>query len=227
MASAGRILIMPKGAYDSSKTYNMLDMVSYNGTTWIAKKTVSGIEPSADNSEHWHNFADFDKNEYANKITPSDVNNRVDPNVTTLARVRTSHANCPTSDTEYMIDTVFSDSDDVINEKFQYARGTGDMRDRNYMRYKPYDGDWSAWEKVAIGGVSSFTANPAGNDYVDYTFERKNGKYVAAYASITGNLEVFVVGVNVINSDASSATVRIKLNQPANIDLSLSVGYLY
>ena len=59
MASAGRILIMPKGNYDSSVTYEMLDMVSYNGTSWLAKKTVSGIEPSAANSEYWHNMVDL------------------------------------------------------------------------------------------------------------------------------------------------------------------------
>ena len=59
MASAGRILIMPKGNYDSSATYEMLDMVHYNGTSWLAKKTVKGIEPSATNSEHWHKMFDM------------------------------------------------------------------------------------------------------------------------------------------------------------------------
>ena len=54
MASAGRILIIPKGNYDSSATYEMLDLVNYNGTSWLAKKTVIGIEPSDANSEYWH-----------------------------------------------------------------------------------------------------------------------------------------------------------------------------
>lgn len=58
MASAGRILIMPKGNYDPSVTYEMLDMVHYNGTSWLAKRTVSNIEPSAANSEYWHNLVD-------------------------------------------------------------------------------------------------------------------------------------------------------------------------
>lgn len=53
MASAGRILIMPKGNYDSSVTYEGLDLVYYNGTSWLAKKTVTGIEPSETNNEHW------------------------------------------------------------------------------------------------------------------------------------------------------------------------------
>ena len=64
MASAGRILIMPKGNYDSSATYEMLDLVHYNGTSWLAKKTATGIEPSAANSEYWHNLID---------ITPSTI----------------------------------------------------------------------------------------------------------------------------------------------------------
>ena len=54
MASAGRILIMPKGNYDASTTYEMLDLVYYNETSWLAKKTVVGIEPSDASSEYWH-----------------------------------------------------------------------------------------------------------------------------------------------------------------------------
>lgn len=60
MASAGRILIMPKGAYDASKTYEMLDLVSHNGTSWLAKKTVNGVEPSEANSEYWQNMFSID-----------------------------------------------------------------------------------------------------------------------------------------------------------------------
>ena len=56
MAVAGRILIMPKGAYNSGTTYEMLDLVSHNGTSWIAKKTVVGIEPSAEHSEYWQHM---------------------------------------------------------------------------------------------------------------------------------------------------------------------------
>lgn len=56
MTSAGRILIMPKGDYDSSATYEMLDLVKHNGTSWVAKKTAVGIEPSDANSEYWQNM---------------------------------------------------------------------------------------------------------------------------------------------------------------------------
>lgn len=56
MASAGRILIMPKGAYNSNTTYEMLDLVNHNGISWLAKKTVVGIEPSDANAEYWQNM---------------------------------------------------------------------------------------------------------------------------------------------------------------------------
>ena len=54
MANAGRVLIMPKGDYDTSTTYEMLDLVSHNGTSWLAKKQTKGNEPSDSNSEYWH-----------------------------------------------------------------------------------------------------------------------------------------------------------------------------
>ena len=60
MASAGRILIMPKGAYNAGTTYEMLDLIKHNGTSWIAKKTAVGIEPSAANSEYWQDVFDSD-----------------------------------------------------------------------------------------------------------------------------------------------------------------------
>ena len=75
MASAGRILIMPKGNYDSSVTYEMLDMVHYNGTSWLAKKTAKGIEPSEANSEYWHNMFDLD---IANNLTTTEAGKALD-----------------------------------------------------------------------------------------------------------------------------------------------------
>lgn len=46
MASAGRILIIPKGNYNAETKYEMLDLVFHNGTSWLAKKDAVGIEPS-------------------------------------------------------------------------------------------------------------------------------------------------------------------------------------
>ena len=60
MTVAGRILIMPKGDFNSSTTYEMLDVVYYGGTSWIAKTTVSGVVPSTVNSEYWQKLFDID-----------------------------------------------------------------------------------------------------------------------------------------------------------------------
>ena len=54
--NAGRILILPKGNYDESAQYEMLDLVYYKGASWIAKKTVTGIAPSE--SEYWQKIAE-------------------------------------------------------------------------------------------------------------------------------------------------------------------------
>lgn len=59
MEIAGRILIIPRGTYDAETTYEILDLVSYNGTSWLAKKTFVGIEPNSTNNEYWHKMFDF------------------------------------------------------------------------------------------------------------------------------------------------------------------------
>ena len=53
MASAGRILIMPKGNWNAETEYEMLDLVFNGGASWVAKKNVVGIEPTEDNAEYW------------------------------------------------------------------------------------------------------------------------------------------------------------------------------
>ena len=54
MTSAGRILIIPKGNWSKEGEYEMLDLVYYNGASWIARKTVpKGTIPNDDNIEYW------------------------------------------------------------------------------------------------------------------------------------------------------------------------------
>lgn len=60
MTTAGRILIMPKGDYDATAQYEMLDLVRYNGTSWLAKKECKGVTPTNANSEYWQNMFDAD-----------------------------------------------------------------------------------------------------------------------------------------------------------------------
>jgi hypothetical protein len=53
MASAGRILIMPKGTWSATIEYEMLDLVFNGDTSWLARKSSVGIEPSDANAEYW------------------------------------------------------------------------------------------------------------------------------------------------------------------------------
>jgi hypothetical protein len=59
MASAGRILIIPRGDWNAETEYEMLDLVNHNGKSWLAKKTCTGIEPSEANAEYWQNMFDI------------------------------------------------------------------------------------------------------------------------------------------------------------------------
>lgn len=53
MASAGRILILPKGNWSAETEYEMLDLVFNAGASWVARKRVVGVEPTEVNEEYW------------------------------------------------------------------------------------------------------------------------------------------------------------------------------
>lgn len=46
MISAGRVLLMPKGDYNPATTYELLDLVSYQNSSYIAKGTTTGNPPT-------------------------------------------------------------------------------------------------------------------------------------------------------------------------------------
>lgn len=49
--SAGRVLIMPQGEYDATKQYQELDLVTYNGAGYVAKRATKGNDPL--NTAYW------------------------------------------------------------------------------------------------------------------------------------------------------------------------------
>lgn len=51
MRSAGRVLIIPKGDYDPTVTYEMLDLVTYNGAGYLCKQETIGHAPT--NATYW------------------------------------------------------------------------------------------------------------------------------------------------------------------------------
>lgn len=81
MTTAGRILIMPKGDYDSTITYEMLDLVRHNGTSWLAKKESTGIEPTVENAEYWQNM--FEPEAFVESIIEAKVKEYMENNTTT------------------------------------------------------------------------------------------------------------------------------------------------
>ena len=56
MATAGKILILPRGEWSANETYEMLDLVNYNGSSWLSKSHSIGIAPSAETSDYWFNL---------------------------------------------------------------------------------------------------------------------------------------------------------------------------
>lgn len=78
MISAGRVLLIPRGDYDPTATYEMLDIVSYNGSSYIAKGTTTGNLPT--NTTYWQlsayggqasnlagNFAPLETTDYSSR----------------------------------------------------------------------------------------------------------------------------------------------------------------
>lgn len=58
MASAGRVLLMPKGEWSENENYDVLDVVEDAGSSYVAKKTVlaNDVHPEHD-GEHWQLLA--------------------------------------------------------------------------------------------------------------------------------------------------------------------------
>ena len=53
MASAGRVLLIPKGTWISGASYSMLDVVYYEGASYVAKGAVTGTTPPVYDTDNW------------------------------------------------------------------------------------------------------------------------------------------------------------------------------
>ena len=89
-ASAGRVLLIPKGDWNASTTYTGLDWVRHNGAAWVCKNTCTNIEPTEANSANWQMMArdgdgvtadtamsDTSTNAVQNKVIKSYVDNSI------------------------------------------------------------------------------------------------------------------------------------------------------
>ena len=80
MPTAGRILIILKGDWNSDTQYEMLDLVKHNGTSWLAKKESIGIEPSNENAEYWQNV--FEPEAFVESMIEAKVKEYMENNTT-------------------------------------------------------------------------------------------------------------------------------------------------
>ena len=72
MVNAGRILILTKGDWSSLVTYEMLDLVSYDGVAYLARQASVGVNPSTDISKtYWQPFGSV--SDIATTTTPGIV----------------------------------------------------------------------------------------------------------------------------------------------------------
>lgn len=69
---AGRIGFLLKGDYSADSTYDFLDVVYYNGSSYVAKKETTGNVPT-ENNEHWHIFAMGATGDFASKAIYGDT----------------------------------------------------------------------------------------------------------------------------------------------------------
>lgn len=84
MISAGRVLIIPKGAWSNLETYEMLDIVSLDGVSYIGRKQSVGVNPSTDTQmQYWQPFgtaAEIATTEQAGLVMPDDSTITIDEN---------------------------------------------------------------------------------------------------------------------------------------------------
>lgn len=89
-ASAGRVLLIPKGDWNANTTYTGLDWVRHNGAAWVCKNTCTNIEPTLENTNYWQliskdgdsvtadtAMSDTSTNAVQNKVIKSYVDNSI------------------------------------------------------------------------------------------------------------------------------------------------------
>lgn len=75
----------PKGDYDESTVYHVLDIVTHNSVIWLCKAPdISGVEPSLDNIEQWQVLFDIDRitEDMIDAMEPLDVTDVVNALIT-------------------------------------------------------------------------------------------------------------------------------------------------
>jgi len=78
-----------------------------------------------------------------------------DPDLTILGTILTSHANCPSSDIFWFIETKFWSTKAIGANKSQVATSYNGSVGRMYQRHR-YNGTWTDWVRCDLGGKAEF-----------------------------------------------------------------------
>lgn len=54
--NAGRVMILPLGNYNSATPYHVLDLVYYNGSSWLCRQECTGVTPTDSATAYWQKF---------------------------------------------------------------------------------------------------------------------------------------------------------------------------
>lgn len=236
--SAGKIMPLPRGAYDANATYNILDMVTLDNKLWIAKKSgITGIEPSKTAPE-WMmavdgttdvkgleteveaKFASIDEQFLAKDTQISGLDTRVtaaEGSITSLG------GRCDEIDGKFVFDeTPTEGSTNLITSGTAYA-----MLNQSYRHDGSSNGDYEiqkGWHSTGAGGASIRQNTEQRSTQSDGLLHRDMGSSVSAgdaSASIRSSISLKSdhTSASYYEESSSSLTVassRISMNFRTN-----------
>ena len=218
MASAGRILIMPKGDYNAETQYEMLDLVGCDNHAWICKKTCKGIKPTSDvGKEYWHDLFGVPLNLISDDLIIKDYGVLLASNVYTALSAKKDEEN---SRFIRVINQLYSEDTTGSLQFVEFRDGA----EKVYNILGEHNAE-TLLNKKANGGVAQFSANPGGNDYIVKTFNIKNHSDLVFFANTAGMNGVYVSGVIITAFETDSVTVTIHLNKEYDGDITFFVGW--
>ena len=218
MASAGRILIMPKGEWDAGREYEMLDLVGCDNHAWICKKPCVGIKPTAENKEYWHDLFGMPLNLISDDLIIKDYGVLLASNIYTALSAKKDANN---SRFVRVINQLYSE--DTINSLQLVEIKEG--QEKVYNLFGEHNTDIS---NMVNGGSTWVTQNPNGADFIDCTLEIvSNDNNLTFVANVVNSTDVYVLGVNIIDITPTLVRIVVKLNRTIDEDLTISIGYFH
>ena len=187
MTDLGKIAYVLKGDYDATESYEVLDTVYYNGSTYSAKRSVSGVAPTTGMSDdpNWQIMV----NPAAGMIKP-------------LGTITFSQLpNSPTSGDSYNISNAFTS-----DNRFKDGGGIEYTAGQNV--YYTADGYWDILSGKPIVSIINGIKIDGTDNVANYGVCSTAGATVAKTVSIVGNFSLVTgaeVTVKFSNSNTATA----------------------